>query len=719
MPMVTFERFMHSPSAFRSAFAVFLAIGWTGCANPNGKNQMNAHRHTNELVNETSPYLLQHAHNPVNWHAWNERSLAKAREENKLLLISIGYSTCHWCHVMERESFEDSTIAAFMNEHFVSIKVDREERPDIDHIYMQAVQMMTGRGGWPLNCIALPDGKPLFGGTYFPREQWLEALKQIAQAWAGDPDRCRKYADEVTAGIRQASLVQPSGDALEIVTKEGLAEAVRSWSATFDPEHGGPDRAPKFPMPVNYRFLLRYHYHTGDRSVLEHVSLTLNRMAMGGIYDAVGGGFARYSTDAEWKVPHFEKMLYDNAQLVSLYADAFRATGNPLYKSVVYETLAFVARELTDNQGGFYSALDADSEGEEGKFYVWTRDEIDSLLGDHASLFSDVYNINKHGLWEHGNHILLRRASHEVLAEKHKLGMAEYLQILESCREKLLSAREQRIRPGLDDKVITSWNALMITACCDAFDAFREPRFLAAAEKAMGYIEKNLMSDDRVFHSTHPSVASAGKKPAVMAFLDDMALLTRAYLSLYESTGKASHLMAARHMADAAIDGFFDDASGMFRFTHDDGESLIAPKIEMEDNVIPSSNSVMAGNLFRLSRHLDRVAYEKTARHMLSSVRQYQASYPSAFANWHMLALDFLYPFHELVVTGKEAEAGIRDIRSRYLPNVTTAMAESESELPLLKGRFVPGQTLVYVCTNKSCRLPVPDTQKALGLVEK
>ncbi|MBA2407111.1 MAG: thioredoxin domain-containing protein, partial [Chitinophagales bacterium] len=439
-----------------------------------------SYKYTNHLIHESSPYLLQHAHNPVNWYAWNDETLKKARDENKLLLVSIGYSACHWCHVMEHESFEDEKTAQIMNEHFICIKIDREERPDIDQVYMTAVQLMTGRGGWPLNCIALPDGRPVYGGTYFPKEQWNDVLLNLANLYETDPEKAEEYADKLTTGIQQAEIVKSNTEKPEF-SLSLLNETVAAWKGHFDTKEGGSDYAPKFPLPNNYRFLLRYAHEVKDEAVMKQVELSLRKMAFGGIYDQIGGGFARYSTDSLWKVPHFEKMLYDNAQLVSLYSEAYQATKEPLYKQVVYETLEWVKREMTNEEGAFYSALDADSESEEGKFYVWTKAELQQILGSDFNLFSDYYNVNRTGYWEHDNYILLRDKTDEEFAKENKMDFSALQKKIEELKVKMLDVREKRVRPGLDDKTLTSWNAMMMRGYADAYMVFGEKEFLDAA----------------------------------------------------------------------------------------------------------------------------------------------------------------------------------------------------------------------------------------------
>ncbi|MEZ4737829.1 MAG: thioredoxin domain-containing protein [Flavobacteriales bacterium] len=431
-----------------------------GCAQRGGKHpgtaiQDTMHAHTNRLVHESSPYLLQHAHNPVDWYPWGEEAFAKAREENKLLLISIGYSSCHWCHVMERESFENDELAAVMNERFVCIKVDREERPDVDQVYMTAVQLMTGRGGWPLNCFALADGRPVYGGTYFPPQQWEQVLVQLSDTWRQDPQKVSDQAARLHQGIVAQNVVELP-EAPDAFDAEDLDELVDLWSKGFDNVYGGPDKAPKFPLPNNYQFLLRYAFLTDDAQLKQHVALTLDKMALGGINDQVGGGFARYSTDVLWKAPHFEKMLYDNAQLVSLYSQAYQAFKNPLYKATVERTLAFIEREMTSSEGAFYSALDADTEGEEGLYYVWTKDELQTVLGAEYDLAAAYYNVDAAGLWEHGRYILLRREPDAEFAAEFGISEAELATRIAAINSTLLATREKRERPGLDDKSLTS-----------------------------------------------------------------------------------------------------------------------------------------------------------------------------------------------------------------------------------------------------------------------
>ena len=448
------------------------------------------HKYTNQLINETSPYLLQHAHNPVNWYPWGEEALEKAKKENKLIIVSIGYAACHWCHVMEHESFENEEVASLMNDEFVCIKIDREERPDIDQVYMNAVQLISGRGGWPLNCITLPDGRPIYGGTYYPAKNWMELLTNVNRFVKESPDRAENQATELTKGVNSTEFITLNEDKAQFSTLD-LDRMFTHFEKQLDPVNGGNKGAPKFPMPVGYEFLLHYNYVMDEPEALEAVILTLNKMANGGIYDQIGGGFSRYSTDAYWKAPHFEKMLYDNAQLVSLYSSAYQLTKNPTYKNTIEETLSFVDRELSAKEGGFYSSLDADSEGEEGKFYVWKYEEIKNLIKNETDLISDYYNIEKDGNWENGENILLKTLSNSAFAQKNNLSEKELIAKVNDFKSILLKEREKRIRPALDDKILTSWNALMIKGYVDAYRTLNKKEYLNKALKNAHFICQN------------------------------------------------------------------------------------------------------------------------------------------------------------------------------------------------------------------------------------
>ena len=659
--------------------------------------------YTNKLINESSPYLLQHAHNPVEWYPWGDEAFEKAEKENKLVLISIGYSACHWCHVMEHESFEDSLTAEMMNKNFINIKVDREERPDVDQVYMNAVQLMTGSGGWPLNCFALPDGRPVYGGTYFPKDKWQQTLTSLQGLKENDPVKLEEYAKNLTAGIQQSELITRNEDPLETKV-EFLAQKVNEWSKYWDRKKGGPNRAPKFPLPNNYQFLLEYAFLSGDQESMDFVSTTLDQMARGGIYDQIGGGFARYSTDELWKAPHFEKMLYDNAQLVSLYSQAFTATQNPRYKKIVQETLAFTKRELTNKNGGFYSALDADSEGEEGKFYVWKKEELkEALTPEEFELAKEFYNVNNKGLWEHGNYILLMdENSDDMLTEDSTLGNK-----LEHIKSKLLARRETRIRPGLDDKILTSWNMLMIEAYLDAYIALEDEQYLKVAEQQMKFIFTNLITEDEGLFHLHKD-----GKSSINGYLEDYAFTISALLKMYQSTFDESYISQAEALMHYTVKHFLDEESGMFWFKSNKDEQLIAKKQENSDNVIPASNSVMAHNLFILSKLTYNQEFEKTGKQMLSNILPH-IEYGQSYSNWLRLYLYETYPFYEIAATGKNFRALTIELRKTYIPNKLILGAEKKSDLPLLENKFFEEET-IFVCQNKTCQLPVKLVTDAL-----
>jgi uncharacterized protein YyaL (SSP411 family) len=660
----------------------------------------------NELSQETSPYLLQHSQNPVHWKAWNDNALSKAKTENKLIIVSIGYSACHWCHVMEHETFENDEAAQTMNMHFVSIKIDREERPDIDAVYMKAIQIMTGRGGWPLNVLCLPDGRPVWGGTYFRKSEWINILEQLNELWHSDPSKMIDYAEKLHAGIQSISIIQPKGNQTEL-SIDILKTLVEKWKKSFDPDFGGMARAPKFMMPNNYDFLMSYGFLNQDSELLGFVDLTLTKMAYGGLFDTVGGGFSRYSVDMKWHVPHFEKMLYDNGQLVSLYADAFKRTKDPLYKEVIEKTLDFITRELTTTESAFYSALDADSLDnenhlEEGAFYVWTKPQLQQLIGNDFEIFSAVFNINDFGFWENGNYVLIRNDTLESIAPKYKISLSELQSKRENWEQILFVEREKRHKPRLDDKCLTSWNAMMCKGFVDAYKALGTESYLQTAVKnAQFIITKQWHSDGHLWHSYKNG------KSTINGYLEDYAHVISAFLSLYEVTLDENWLLQAKQLADYCFEHFFDGKSGFFSFTSDADAALIAPHFETEDNVIPASNSVLAHGLFQLSVYFDNAYYSETAHKMLRHIVP-EIDYPSAFSNWLSLLLHFSEQ-REIAICGNEANHYTAEINRQYLPHVLLAGSEKPSQLAFLKDRFPENGTLFYVCQNKTCDLPTSD----------
>ncbi|MFI5163946.1 MAG: thioredoxin domain-containing protein [Bacteroidia bacterium] len=661
---------------------------------------------SNRLIHESSPYLLQHAYNPVDWFGWNDEAWEKAKQENKLVLVSIGYSACHWCHVMEHESFEDDAVAQLMNENFICIKVDREQRPDVDQVYMTSVQLMTGSGGWPLNCFTLPDGRPIYGGTYFPKENWIKILHTLADVYKNDAQKVFQYAEELTDAVKKNELV-PEFSEKQKFTSAILTECVENWKKRFDNTEGGPMKAPKFPLPNNYQFLLRQYYFSKDESLLRHIKLTLDKMAYGGIYDQIGGGFARYSTDSNWKVPHFEKMLYDNAQLVSLYSEAYQLTKNPLYKNIVYETLEFIKREMTSIDGSFYSALDADSEGEEGKYYVWTVEELKNILGDDLKLFADYFNVNEIGHWEEENYILLRKQPDEEIAKRFGLNADSLREKTSEMKRKVLAVREKRIKPGLDNKILTSWNALMIKGYADAYSVFHEKEFLNSALKCAEYILKNLSREDGgLFHAKD-----------INGFLEDYSFTIESFISLYQVMFDEKWLDKARSLTDYSIMHFHDANSAMFYFTSDLDPALITRKMEIQDNVTPSSNSSMAKSLFYLGKYFDDKNYLNISEKMLKQAQDEISKYGSAYSNWAMLMQNFIYPFYEIAIVGNSVDEKRKQLSEHFIPNTIFAGTNAQSTLSLLQDKIVESKTLIYVCENKTCKLPTENISEAIAQI--
>jgi uncharacterized protein YyaL (SSP411 family) len=672
---------------------------------------MTTYSHTNDLINETSPYLLQHAHNPVNWMPWGEEALQKAKDENKLLLISIGYAACHWCHVMEHESFEDEQVAAIMNRHFVCIKVDREERPDVDQVYMTAVQLMTQRGGWPLNAVALPDGRPIWGGTYFTKDLWMSTLRQIAVYHQQYPEKTTEYAAKLTEGITQSSLIPVTAEVRQIDLAQ-LQKSVNIWQHSFDLQNGGNKGAPKFMMPGNLQFLLRWTHQEPNAAVETHVLTSLEKMAFGGIYDQIGGGFARYSTDSSWKVPHFEKMLYDNGQLLSLYARAYRKFKNDLYRQVVRETVDWLKTEMLSPENGFYSSLDADSEGFEGKYYVWQQNELQNLIKEEYWLFANYFNINDNGYWEDGNYILLRRESDLAFAKLHSLEPDQLQLKVAQWKTKLREARSKRVRPGLDDKILTSWNALVVSGLVESFKAFGESDYLELAEKNIHFLLNRLQPETGILRHSYKN-----GQAKIEAFLEDYALIIQALIDLFEVTGNVDYLKQADCFCETCFRDFYNEERTIFYFSKEGRKDLISRSIEVQDNVIPASNSVMANNLVRLGHLLDNHRYPITARAMLLVVSDSVMNYPSAHANWMNLALSFAKELYEIAITGKEAISVAREMQQYYLPNCIFCPGNSE-QLHLLYNRIIPGTTKIYVCENQSCKLPVESIPEAMRLIE-
>jgi len=652
---------------------------------------------SNRLINETSPYLLQHAENPVDWYPWGDEAFEKAKAEDKPVLVSIGYSACHWCHVMEHESFEDEKVAAVMNENFVNIKVDMEERPDVDQIYMSFVQITTGRGGWPMNVFLTPDKRPFFGGTYFPpaprhgMPSWPQILMSLADAYKNRRDELEHSANEIVGELRRMSIVEGGAP----LSEDLLTAAFDSFSRTFDETHGGFGGAPKFPPAMSLEFLLAYNARTGDKRALDIVTHTLEKMAYGGIYDQLGGGFHRYAVDAIWLVPHFEKMLYDNAQLIRIYLHAFQVTGDQLFKRVAVETLEYVIREMLDASGGFYSSQDADSEGEEGKFFVWTPDEIESVIGeDGAREFCKFYDVTASGNFEGKSIFNIPSA-----------GEPERRSNFESARELLFNEREKRNKPHRDEKVLTAWNGLMLAAFAEAGAILEVPRYREIAVQNAEFILTQLGADGRLLRTWKDGRAKLN------AYLEDYANVADGLLVLFQTTGEFRYLTESQRLADLIITEFWDEEGGGFFFTSKDHEELIVRNKDFYDNATPSGNSVAADVLLRLAKITGEEKYERfavaTLRLAASQIRRHPQGFGRALS-----ALEFhLGRVTEIVVIGERGSALEREVLTNYLPNSVVALTDgSATELPLLaEKQMIDGRPTAFVCENFVCQRPVTE----------
>lgn len=675
------------------------------------------YEHTNMLIYESSPYLLQHAHNPVNWLPWGKDALIKAQKSKKLLIISIGYAACHWCHVMAHESFEDTTVAKLMNDHYVSVKVDREEHPDVDKIYMSAVQMLNGKGGWPLNVVALPDGRPVWGGVYFSKAQWMQALEQIADIWQKNPDKLYQVAKRLEQGIIAEQFIKPNSNTLPFSINT-IHQALNFWKQHRDNKYGGLNRVPKFPMPSQYNFLLRAGYQLADQDILNFVQLTLDKMSQGGIYDQVDGGFARYSTDLKWHIPHFEKMLYDNALLVSLYSDAYKIFQNASYSTIVDETLEFVQNELTDANGAFYSSIDADSsnkagELEEGAYYVFTKEELKKYIGDDYPLFKEYFNINQYGLWQKNKYHLIKRMSDQDFIKIYNIDLPDLKQKAKIWRQKLQNIRRYRDRPRLDDKTLTSWNALMLNAYVDAYKTFNKAAYLSVARKNADFLLQNqIKSDGGLYHSYKQG------KSSIEGYLEDYAFLIKALINLYEASGITTYLKQAEKLNTYTLQNFYDQKSGLFYFTHHSKNDLITRPMEVNDNVIPSSNAVMAENLFKLGHYLEKQDLIEKSHKMLQNILPKINHNPLRYYYWLNNTLNYLMPFYEIAITGPDAYNKAHQIFRYYLPNKILAFALQPNDLPLLKNRFIIDKTYLYLCVDNTCQLPVTQVEEIIKKIK-
>jgi uncharacterized protein len=679
----------------------------------------------NRLANESSPYLLQHAHNPVDWFPWGDEAIQKSREEDKPMLVSIGYSACHWCHVMERESFEDPETAALMNRLFVNIKIDREERPDLDQIYMDAVQAISGNGGWPLNVFLTPEGKPFYGGTYFPpvnmhnRPSWRSVLQSISTAFLEKRNEIEEQADNLTNHIAGSgfAIQVPEGEA--VFSREDIQMVKEQLMKTADRKDGGFGMAPKFPQTFSIRFLLQYYYHTGDQESLNQACLSLDKMINGGIYDQLGGGFARYSTDSEWLAPHFEKMLYDNALLITVMAEAFQYTQNPTYSRAIRETMNFVQNELNSKQTGFYSALDADSEGVEGKYYTWQKNEIYDILGEDAKEFCAFYDVSEKGNWE-GRNIL------RLTLNAQRLTPAQ-----QEWKRRLMVVRDKRIRPQLDDKILLGWNALMITACCKAFAALGDENYRSLGLKTMAFLEKKMKGKGIHYyvHSYKDETKNARdienvenaeiKKAIIPAFLDDYAYLIEAYIQLQEVTGETDWLIRAKALTDWVIEHFSEEETGYFYYTHKGQDDVIVRKRELYDGAIPSGNAVMASNLLYLGTVFDLNEWKKRAAQNVAGLKEVIKRYPGSFGVWATVIISFTYPLYEIVLAGSYSKENHLEFLKKAIPNRVFQLTSVDyPEFPILRNKPVHGQSQFFVCQDYSCQKPVKEVSELIRLLK-
>jgi len=667
--------------------------------------------HTNRLVHESSPYLLQHAHNPVDWFPWGEEALRKAKKEDKPILVSIGYAACHWCHVMERESFEDESTARMMNQYFVNIKIDREERPDLDHIYMDAVQSITGSGGWPLNVFLTPEAKPFYGGTYFPPERaynrasWKEILEGIHKAYREKKHEIISQAENLTEHLQSANSFgfqnKSSQEKNSTVTNEHLNTITQNLLQSGDTVWGGFGKAPKFPQTFSIQFLLRQYHFTKNEAALQQALLSIDKMIAGGIHDQLGGGFSRYSTDNEWLAPHFEKMLYDNALLISVIAEAFQITANPTYSKTIQDCIAFIERELTSEEGGYFSALDADSEGVEGKFYTWSLAEIQELLKDDAVIFCKYYQIENAGNWEHTN-ILWVRDSPEDFARLNGLELAEFEKLIERSKKILFEARTKRVRPSLDDKILLGWNALMNTAYSKAYAALGIESYKEIAKRHMLFLEKNFsQSDGKWFHTYKNGQAKQS------AFLDDYAYLIQALIHLQEITGDGSYLLKSQELMEMAIAHFKEEETGFFYFTHDQQNDVIIRKKEIYDGATPSGNSIMASNLLYLSKVFDRREWVLLAQRLSNTLQENTIKYPGSFGIWASILQLYCFEVMEIAITGRDFEKNLPTVMKKYIPNKIIQSGETNfSNFPLLANRETAIPVAFYICKNFTCLRP-------------
>lgn len=658
---------------------------------------------TNALADETSPYLLQHAHNPVNWKPWSEDVFNDAEKENKLVIISIGYSSCHWCHVMEEETFSDKEVAKLMNENFINIKVDREERPDVDDIYMTAVQLINGSGGWPLNVIALPTGKPLYGGTYHSKAEWENVLSKINTLYQSNPEQAREYANNLTNGIQEVYQIKNESSENNFNSKDLqsiLATSKLQWDTIF----GGYLNSQKFMLPADLDFLLDYGTIHKDSSVLKQLKLSLDNIATRGVFDHVDGGFFRYSTDEKWQIPHFEKMLYDNAQLISTYSKAYKVYLDPLYKDVVLKTIAFLNTTLKHTTGAYFASLDAGAE--EGAYYLWSEEELASLITENFELFKSYFSIEKSNRLENGKYHLFKSESDAAFAQQNSMTNDAFQELKKRWIKALTEVKSRRNLPNIDDKIIVSWNALMITGYVDAYSAFGDETYLQSAMSTFETLKLKAFKNGRLVHSYKP------KSKGIDGFLEDYAFMQKAALNLYCITADEAYLSFAEKLKHNVFSEFSDDESIMFRYSNN--EKLISKVVKTNDGVMPSANAIIAKNFFLLGHlNYEKKFLERSSK-MLQAIVPYAKENPTAFSNWNSLLLNTTSPFYEVAVVGKDAQTKLLSLGKIHNPNSLIVGSTKPSNSPLFKNRFVDAETYIYVCRDNTCKLPVKTAEEAV-----
>ncbi len=678
----------------------------------------------NELSSENSPYLLQHAHNPVHWQPWGTKALQLAKELNKPILVSIGYSACHWCHVMERESFEVEATAAIMNEHFINIKIDREERPDIDHIYMDAVQAMTGSGGWPLNVFLTPDGKPFYGGTYFPpvksfnRTSWTEVLLSLSDAWKNRRSEMEEQAEKLIEHLKKSNNLGSlkstviKADTFVGFTKDECIIMKDNLLAIADKEDGGFGKAPKFPQTFSINCLLQCAYFLKDEKALAHSERSLNKMLNGGIYDQLAGGLCRYSTDDEWLAPHFEKMLYDNALFIIALSNAYLLTKKEIYKAAIENVCNFIFLEMKSNEGGYYAAIDADSEGVEGKFYVWDKKEIENILKEDAVFFNVYYDVSADGNWEHKNILRILKPL-DVVAKEYEIELSEAEKIISKSKNKLLEVRSKRMRPGTDDKIILGWNALLITAFCKAYAALQDDKYKVAAIDLYNFIEEKYHGENENYYHTYKN--GIAKYPA---FLDDYSYLVDACIHLQEITSDEKYLYKAKKITSHISQNFEDKESSFFFFTTKQQDDVVVRKIEIYDGAIPSANAMMAKNLLYLSLVFNKREWHIKATTMLNSLKTIILKHPGSFGIWAATAINTAAGINEIAIVGSEMMSALKNVLHEYLPNKILQSNFNKSDIFLLKDQPILKDLSIHLCRNFACTSPLKSSKQLMDEIQ-